>query len=80
MTPHTLAFACFWATPVLARDYDVLIRCGRVQAGAHADGHDTPAGWFARAARSYSPCDDTNRLAARTCTLVSAALADGVPS
>ncbi|HTQ03033.1 MAG TPA: hypothetical protein VMI54_04225 [Polyangiaceae bacterium] len=80
MNPAALAFTCFWATPVLVRDYTVLVRCGRVQANAIAAGLDTPAGWWLEAAKTYPPCDAINRLAAYACTLAALDLREAVPS
>ena len=75
-----LAFQAYMATPILLRDLDVLIGCGRLQQIAAREGLDTPAGWFAVAARSYPPCDDVNKLARRAFELASLEFDRGVPS
>lgn len=73
-----LAFTVYMADATLARDLDILYRCGRVQQHCADAGDDSPAAWFAQAARSYPPCDDLNRLARRACELVAAELQSGV--
>ncbi len=77
--PVALAFTAYMADPTLARDIDILYRCGRVQEHCADAGDDSPAAWFAEAARCYPPRDDLNRLARRACELVAQALQTGVP-
>ncbi len=75
MIPSLLAFNTYMADPVLSRDLDILIRCGRLQARAIIGGRDTPTGWFTAAAESYT-ADDLGRHA---CHLVAADFSRGVP-
>jgi hypothetical protein len=77
MAPVSLLFELFWRTPELVVDFDILLRCGRVQASAAERGVDTPAGWFGEAALVYAPGDAEGALARRTCGLVSSAFAHG---
>lgn len=76
----SLAFAAYYADPLLAKDFDVITRCGHVQVTAASEGEDTPAGWFRRAAGAYALADDRDRLARRALTLVAASFAGGQPS
>lgn len=80
LSPTTLAFASYMADPALAKDFDILTRCGHVQATAANEGEDTPAGWFRRAAGAYALADDRDRLARRALILVAASFAEGRPS
>jgi hypothetical protein len=80
MAPTSLHFELYWRTPELVVDFDILLRCGRVQASAAERGVDTPAGWFDEAARVYSPADAGGALARRTCELVASAFAHGEPN
>ena len=73
----TLAFAAFWATPILRKDLDVLVGCGRV---AERPGVDSPSTWFTEAATCYPSSDAIDRLARQTCLLVGRRLAAEVPS
>lgn len=56
-------------TPELARDLDVLMRCGHVQIAAASIGRDTPAGWFQAAADAHTVADAVGRLARMACQL-----------
>lgn len=80
MTPASLAFAVYWRDPVLVRDIAVLMRGGHIQRRAREDGDDTPAGWFRRAATSYTTSDRQGWLARQACLFVAAQLATQEPS
>jgi hypothetical protein len=80
MTEPAMAFALYMASPELASDLDILMRAGRVQASAARDGADTPSGWFARAAESYTGDDRVGIIAGWACRMVSRALAEERPS
>jgi hypothetical protein len=76
----SLTFAAYWSDPVLACDYRTLVVCGRVQQWGIEAGQDTPAVWWAHAARTYAGDDEQAKLARLACLLVSARLAGGQPS
>jgi hypothetical protein len=65
----SLAFELFWRDPVLVRDLDVLVGCGHVQREAVAADADSPAGWFAHAALTYTGDDAQGVLAREACRL-----------
>jgi len=66
-----LALTTFFSCRALAEDFGMLVDLGGVSQNAREAGSDHPAGWFRIAAKSYPPCDELNRLANRTCELVS---------
>jgi hypothetical protein len=74
-----ILFQAYWSDPVLARDFDILVRAGRVQEDARQVGRDTPAGWFDRAAFTYSGSDPQGYLARSAFWLVSAEFSHGDP-
>jgi hypothetical protein len=76
----SLMWAVYWADPVLARDFDVLVRCGNVGTTAGTCCGDTPAGWFRHAALSYTVTDRQGELARAACVLVAVRFAAGSPS
>ena len=80
MNAADLAFACYWASSELRRDFDILVRCGHIARLASAAGLDNPATWFATAAQSYPACDATSAMARQACALVAASLSVGRPS
>lgn len=57
----------YWSTPILVRDYHVLVRCGVVQRRQHELGKDTPSHWFAGAAKTYTGDDKVSQLAGSAC-------------
>ena len=72
-----LLWSLYWRDEQLATDFDILVRCGRVQQSAREAGHDHPAGWFARAAQTYVGDDLQGRIARAACEAVARDLARG---
>lgn len=80
LDPRSLAWALYWDSDELRRDFAILAY-GRLQELYRSEGKaDTPAQFFFEAARSYAgQYDDLGKIAHRACVSVAMSFEEGRP-